>query len=73
MKPKDFEKLFQGWPAILTRREIERLSGGAVKAQRLSQLDMIGEGPPDRFRIGHKVCYPKDSVIQWLLERMQAS
>lgn len=59
-------------PPILTRTEIERITGGAIKAKTLANIDSIGEGCiPDRLIIGRRVCYPTTSFIDWLRARTE--
>lgn len=58
-------------PPILTRVEIQRLTGGAVSAKHLANLDSSGEGCiPERFTVGRRVCYPKEAFIEWLRSRI---
>ncbi|MBW2185013.1 MAG: hypothetical protein JRG71_01015 [Deltaproteobacteria bacterium] len=57
-------------PPILTRTEIEKITGGAIKAKSLANMDSLGEdGIPERFTIGRKVCYPTPAFINWLRTR----
>ena len=53
-------------PAILTRKEVERVTGGAVNARTLANRDSNRTGITPRLRVGGKVAYPRDAVIAWL-------
>ncbi len=58
------------WPsAIVSRGEIGRFTGGAVSSKSLANEDCNETGPQGRFCIGRRVCYPVDSLIQWLKSR----
>jgi hypothetical protein len=59
-------------PPILTRTGIEKITGGAIKAKSLANIDSIGEDCiPERLTVGRKVCYPTPAFINWLRTRMQ--
>ena len=65
----DFSELAKKWPsAIVARNEIKRFSGGLLTPRYLSNLDSRGEGPR-RFRVGRKVCYYVQDVVEWLESR----
>ena len=58
------------WPsAIVSRQEAGQFSGGAVSPKFLANADSLKEGPKGRFNIGRRVCYPVDSLINWLRAR----
>ena len=58
------------WPsAIVSRQEAGQFSGGAVSPKFLANVDSLKQGPKRRFNIGKKVCYPVDSLIDWLRAR----
>jgi hypothetical protein len=58
------------WPsAIVSRQEAGKCSGGAVSPKFLANCDSLGTGPKGRFNIGRRVCYPVDSLIDWLRAR----
>ena len=64
-----FEELKTKWPsAIVARTEIGQFTGGAMSPGYLANLDSIGQGPP-RIRLGRKVAYPVDTLIEWLRAR----
>jgi hypothetical protein len=64
------EEMFKGAPAALSRAEVARRSGGAVSEKTLANLDSLGRGIPNRFRLGSKVMYETKSTIEWLKSRV---
>lgn len=66
------DTITQTAPPILTRKGIEKITGGAVKAKTLANIDSIGGDDciPDRFTIGQKICYPTPSFVNWLRARI---
>lgn len=66
----DLSTLADKWPsAIVARDRVYEFSGGLIKPGRLANLDSQGLGPKGRMRIGRKVCYPVENVIEWLENR----
>jgi len=66
----DFSKLKDSWGAPFVAREcIGRFSGGLVHRRTLANLDSRGQGPDGKFKIGRKVGYPVESVVEWLESR----
>jgi hypothetical protein len=58
------------WPsAIVSRQEAGSFSGGAISPKFLANCDSQGIGVQGAFNIGRKVCYPVDSLIDWLRAR----
>jgi len=68
---KVFDALSKNAPEILTRQKIHEFSGGLISAKTLANLDSSGEGVVPRLRIGGKVAYPKEAVIEFLKRRCQ--
>ncbi|MBN2134980.1 MAG: hypothetical protein JW737_04570 [Acidobacteria bacterium] len=66
----DLSFLKKNWPsAIVAREEISKFTGGAISERTMANLDCLGTGVPDRFRISRKVVYRVDSLIAWLESR----
>lgn len=64
-----FEILEEYWKEpMLTRDELELLSGGVITDTMLKRLDMTDEGIPNRTIIRKKTHYQLDEVIKWLNE-----
>lgn len=67
-----FDELKRSWGSpIVARDQISRFSGGLLHPRTMSNLDSRGLGPKGRFRVGKKIAYPVDSVIEWLKERSE--
>ena len=61
-----FEKLKETLPPVFTREEAVKHLGGLFHRKTLGNIDIRGEGPNVRVRIGKKVAYERESFIQWL-------
>jgi hypothetical protein len=68
---KGIENLKNTLPAIFARREVGRLTGGIIQPGTMANYDCIGDGISDRFLVGRKICYNRDSFITWLLSRVK--
>lgn len=55
-------------PPVISRERIEEYLGGIISSKRLANLDSLGEGPP-RFRVGRKVAYRTDLLLEWISTR----
>ena len=65
----DFTDLAEKLPPIIARSEVEKLLGGVISAKRLANLDSLGEGPKQRMRIGRKIAYRTEDLLEWLESR----
>jgi len=61
-----FSKLRQSLPPIFSREEAAKHLGGIFRASTLRNIDMRGEGPKLKVRIGKKIAYERDDFIDWL-------
>ena len=61
-----FSKLRQSLPPIFSREEAAKHLGGIFRAATLRNIDMRGEGPKLRAKIGKKIAYERDDFIDWL-------
>jgi predicted DNA-binding transcriptional regulator AlpA len=69
MKSKiDLSNLQDKLPPMIARDHVEQLLGGVISAKRLANLDSLGEGPK-RMRIGKKVVYRTEDLLEWLEQR----
>lgn len=71
----DFKRLTkmmnEQWPfPFVLRKDSHLATGGVYSWQQLKNLDAQGKGPKDRFYIGKKVAYTRESFFKWFLERM---
>jgi predicted DNA-binding transcriptional regulator AlpA len=64
----DLSNLFSKLPPIISRDHVEKLLGGVVSSKTLANLDSLGEGPK-RMRVGRKVAYLTEDLLEWLSSR----
>ena len=66
----DFSSLKAKWPSsFVAREEIHTFSGGIISTKYVANLDCRGLGPEGKVRVGRKVAYPVEKVIEWLQKR----
>ena len=66
----DFSTMIEKWPStVVCRCDIEKFTGGLVNRFYLSNLDSQGKGPKIRVRVGRKIAYPVESLVEWLESR----
>lgn len=76
MQKIDLSPLAKHWPAPYVTRDqktLDKFSGGILKAQTLANHDNLGTGPKGKIKIGRRVAYPTNSLIQWIENRRIAS
>jgi hypothetical protein len=65
-----FEKLKEKWPSpFVSRDRIGEFTEGILKQTSMNTLDARGTGIQKRYRIGNRVFYETDSVVDWLKTR----
>jgi len=64
------EQLSQELPPVFARAAVSRFLPGIYEPQTLCNMESQGSGPPST-KIGKKVCYERDSFLQWLGEKIQ--
>jgi hypothetical protein len=65
-----FSLMKKAWPSTLVARsEVARFSGGIISSPYIANLDSKGLGPAERIRIGRKIAYPINALVDWLKER----
>jgi len=70
MKIEALSKMADKWPStIVSRSSISDFTGGAISPNKLANLDCLGKGPKNSFRIGRNIVYPISDLITWLEER----
>jgi hypothetical protein len=68
----NFSTFLNTWQSpFVARSEVGRFSGGILNAKYLANLDSQGKGPSGRVRIGRKVAYPTQSLIDFMEERAE--
>ena len=66
MKQKiDLSDLTKNLPPMISRDHVEELLGGVISSKTLANLDSLGEGPK-RMRVGRKVAYLTEDLLEWL-------
>ena len=63
------ETISQAAPPLMTRIEVQKITGGAISVKSLANLDSERKGIQPRLKIGSKVAYPKGAVIEFLKNR----
>jgi len=71
MKQDLLEKLAKELPPIFEKQELDRLTGGVIRARTFSNLMSKGLASEGVHRIGRKVVIPRDEFLKWLADRMQ--
>ena len=56
---------------IICRDEVPAFTGGALSAGYMANLDSSGEGPANPFKMGRRQCYPVESLVEWLINRLE--
>lgn len=68
----DFSSLATKWSSpFVARQEMEEFTGGIISIKYLANLDCQGLGPKGRIRVGRKIAYPVQSVIEWMEARAE--
>ena len=67
-QPMDLSNLLPKLPPLISRDHVEKLLGGVISSKSLANLDSLGEGPK-RMRIGRKVVYNTEDLLEWLAKR----
>ena len=58
---------------FICRDKIGDFTGGAISAGYIANLDSIGEGPEGAFKAGRRQCYPVESLVNWLISRLEVT
>ena len=67
---KSIENAGKNWGSTyVARRQIEQFTGGALSQRTMANLDSVGKGPAEAFKIGRNVVYPVESLCEWLIAR----
>lgn len=66
----DFVQTFlENLPAYIARKNIEKMLGGVIANQSLSNADALGEGPEVAYKIGRNVVYNTETLLVWIAQR----
>jgi len=55
---------------FICRDKVESFTGGAIKARHLANMDSAHLGVAGAFKVGRRQCYPVDSLVDWLISRL---
>lgn len=65
------EKLKEELPPIMARKNLGRLTGGMLHPRTIANLDAENRGPSGKIRIGRKVGFTRDGILDWLDQNME--
>jgi hypothetical protein len=69
---KLIEKIAEQWDSeIVLRSQVKKFTQGAYSSGYLANCDSAHTGPEGGFFIGPKKCYPTDSFLKWMLDRVE--
>ena len=69
---KTLKQLADKWPSTcVARSEIFEFSGGLLAPGTAANNDSAGVGISGAFRVSRKIAYPVDSVVDWLISRLE--
>ena len=62
-----FQKLAEAWPSsFVARTQVDVFSGGLLNPRTLANRDSEGTGPKVKIKMGRKIAYDKESLIEWM-------
>jgi len=67
----NLDNLRANLPPIISRDHVSELLGGVISSKTLANLDSEGKGPK-RMRIGRKVAYLTEDLLEWMAARATA-
>jgi len=70
VKKVKFIDLLPTLPPVIARSEVPKLLGGVVSAKTLANADCELVGPEGKLRVGRKVAYITESLLEWLDNRV---
>ncbi len=65
------EQFLKVFPPLVPRNQVGVLTGGLVSPKSLANKDSQGLGPRKKVRFGGKVAYPREVLIEWILEQIE--
>jgi hypothetical protein len=74
-KMPDFNRIAkmmsEQWPWVFVLRlDAKKATGNVFTPDHVKNMELRGEGPNGKFRIGKKVAYPRDEFYAWFAEKM---
>ena len=68
----DFKKLAEDWKSpFVARSEMENFTKGLYKPRSMNTFDGNGSGIKRKLKIGTKIVYLKEDVIEWLKRKIK--
>ncbi len=64
-----FAQMFKELPPFIARKKVDVMLGGLISSKTLANADSAGKGPKKAMIVGGSVCYPKESLVDWLSAR----
>jgi len=58
--------------SIVPRTKVPEFTGGLFSVGHLANSDSKNRGPEGGFRIGRQKCYPINSLLDWLVQQLEA-
>lgn len=69
----NIKNIFRNWRSpFITRDQLYEVTGGLIHPRTIRNLDSLGKGIKGKFKIGRKVAYPIEEVINYLENKMEA-
>jgi hypothetical protein len=66
------DKLKEKWPSpFVSRDRIGEFTDGMLKQSSMNTMDARGDGICPRYRIGNRVFYETEKVVEWLKVRVK--
>lgn len=56
---------------IITREFAAELTGGAISARYMANLDSLQLGVPNSFKVGRRQCYLAENFLRWIDARLE--
>ena len=67
------KKAGERWPSsFVARSHVPKFTGGLIAVGTIANRDCDGTGPTGAFKVGRQICYPVDSLCDWLIRRLEA-
>lgn len=67
-----FQRMADNWPSeFVARTAIQRFSGDMITPGYMANLDSKGKGPAGKIKIGGRIGYDKQQLIEWMRNRTE--
>lgn len=66
------KKMGEDWECgFVPRSKVPDFTGGLYSVGTMSNADYLKVGPKGGFRLGRQWCYPVDSLVDWLIGKLE--